>query len=57
MVALSSFIQFHARRTPDRLALIYGDDKITYARMLQRIETVAGWLDRSSPSETGARAR
>jgi non-ribosomal peptide synthetase component E (peptide arylation enzyme) len=31
MVALSSFIQFHAQRTPERLALICGDDKITYA--------------------------
>jgi fatty-acyl-CoA synthase len=44
MVALSSFIQFHAQRTPDRLAVIYGADKISYAEMLCRIETTAGWL-------------
>jgi len=44
MVGLSSFIRFHALRTPNRLALIYGDDKITYAQMLHRIETTAGWL-------------
>jgi acyl-CoA synthetase (AMP-forming)/AMP-acid ligase II len=25
------------------LALIYGDDKITYAEMMRRIETMAGW--------------
>ena len=44
MVALSSFVQFHAQRTPERLALIYGDDKITYAEVMRRIETAAGWL-------------
>jgi fatty-acyl-CoA synthase len=44
MVALSSFVQFHAQRTPERLALIYGDDTITYAEMMRRIETAAGWL-------------
>jgi fatty-acyl-CoA synthase len=44
MVGLSSFIRFHAQRTPNRLALIYGDDKIDYAQMLHRIETTAGWL-------------
>ena len=44
MVALSSFIQFHAQRTPERLAVIYGADKISYAEMLSRIETTAGWL-------------
>jgi fatty-acyl-CoA synthase len=44
MVVLSSFIQFHARRTPDRVALVYGDDRITYAEFMRRIETTAGWL-------------
>jgi acyl-CoA synthetase (AMP-forming)/AMP-acid ligase II len=37
MVGLSSFIRFHAQRTPNRLALIYDDDKITYAQMRHRI--------------------
>jgi acyl-CoA synthetase (AMP-forming)/AMP-acid ligase II len=44
MVALSSFIQFHARRTPDRVALAYGEARITYAELMRRIETTAGWL-------------
>src|SRR5262247_1881484 len=44
MVALSSFIQFHARRTPERVALIYQDDRITYADLMHRIATTAGWL-------------
>jgi fatty-acyl-CoA synthase len=44
MVALSSFIQFHARRTPDRVALAYGQDRISYAQLMRRIETTAGWL-------------
>jgi len=44
MVALSRFIRFHARRTPQRLALIYGDDRIDYAELTHRIETSGGWL-------------
>jgi fatty-acyl-CoA synthase len=44
MVVLSSFIQFHARRTPDRVALQYGQDPITYAQLMRRIERTAGWL-------------
>jgi fatty-acyl-CoA synthase len=42
MVVLSSFIQFHARRTPDRVALVYGEDRITYAEFMRRIEITAG---------------
>jgi len=44
MIALSSFIQFHARRTPKRVALVYGSDCIDYAELMRRIETSAGWL-------------
>jgi acyl-CoA synthetase (AMP-forming)/AMP-acid ligase II len=44
MVALSSFIRFHAQRTPERLALVYGDQRIPYAELMHRIETTAGWL-------------
>ena len=44
MLALSSFIAFHARRTPQRVALIYGDDRITYAELMDRIATTAGWF-------------
>jgi fatty-acyl-CoA synthase len=44
MVNLSSFIRFHATRTPDRLALVHGDARITYAQFFNRIEITAGWL-------------
>ena len=31
MVNLSSFMQFHALQTPDRVALIYGGRPLSYA--------------------------
>src|SRR6201996_9390701 len=44
MINLSSFIAFHARRTPDRVALRYGGADISYAAFDDRIRRVAGWL-------------
>src|SRR6266700_3344553 len=44
MINLSSFIAFHARRTPDRCALKYRGEDISYAAFDQRIGRVAGWL-------------
>jgi fatty-acyl-CoA synthase len=44
MINLSSFIAFHARRTPDRCALKYGGEDISYAAFDHRIRKVAGWL-------------
>jgi fatty-acyl-CoA synthase len=44
MINLSSFIAFHARRTPDRCALKYRGEDISYATFDQRIHRVAGWL-------------
>src|SRR6201996_4930080 len=44
MINLSSFIAFHARRTPDRVALRYGGADISYAAFDDRIRKVAGWL-------------
>ena len=44
MVALSSFIKYHAQRTPERVALVYGDEHIVFAELMCRIETTAGWL-------------
>jgi len=44
MVALSSFVRFHAQRTPGRVALIYGQERIGYGELMRRIETTAGWL-------------
>src|SRR3981189_550357 len=44
MINLSSFIAFHARETPERCALKYRGEEITYAAFDQRIRTVGGWL-------------
>jgi fatty-acyl-CoA synthase len=44
MINLSSFIAFHARRTPDRCALKYRGEDITYAALDRRVRRVAGWL-------------
>jgi fatty-acyl-CoA synthase len=44
MINLSSFIAFHARRTPDSCALKYRGEDITYAAFDQRVRRVAGWL-------------
>jgi fatty-acyl-CoA synthase len=44
MINLSSFIGFHARRTPDRCALKYRGEDISYAEFDRRIGKVAGWL-------------
>jgi fatty-acyl-CoA synthase len=44
MINLSSFIAFHARRTPERCALKYRGEDISYAAFDDRIRRVAGWL-------------
>jgi fatty-acyl-CoA synthase len=44
MINLSSFIAFHAKRTPDRAALKYRGEQITYATFDERIRKVGGWL-------------
>ena len=44
MINLSSFIGFHARRTPDRVALKYRGEDISYAAFDARIRRVGGWL-------------
>jgi len=44
MINLSSFIAFHARRTPDRVALKYRGEDISYAAFDARIRQVGGWL-------------
>jgi fatty-acyl-CoA synthase len=44
MINLSSFIAFHARRTPARCALKYRGEEISYAAFDQRIRVVGGWL-------------
>jgi fatty-acyl-CoA synthase len=44
MINLSSFIAFHARRTPHRCALKYRGEDISYAAFNARIGKVGGWL-------------
>ena len=44
MINLSSFIAFHARRTPERPALKYRGEEISYAIFDARVRKVAGWL-------------
>src|SRR5437899_3119031 len=44
MINLSSFIAFHARRTPDRYALKYRGEDVSYADFDARIRKVGGWL-------------
>jgi acyl-CoA synthetase (AMP-forming)/AMP-acid ligase II len=44
MINLSSFIAFHARRTPDRCALKYRGEDTSYAAFDDRIRRIAGWL-------------
>src|ERR1700761_3831894 len=44
MINLSSFIAFHARRTPDRCAIRYQGEDISYAAFDDRVRRVAGWL-------------
>lgn len=44
MINLSSFVRFHASRTPDRTALSYGPDKISYGALADRVARSAGWL-------------
>src|SRR6266478_9261804 len=44
MINLSSFVAFHARRTPNRCALKYRGEAVSYATFDERIRRVAGWL-------------
>jgi fatty-acyl-CoA synthase len=44
MINLSSFIAFHAKRTPDRVALKYRGEDVSYADFDRRIRRVGGWL-------------
>jgi acyl-CoA synthetase (AMP-forming)/AMP-acid ligase II len=44
MVNLSTFIRFHARQTPDRLAVVYDDQRITYGEVAERSGRLAAFL-------------
>jgi len=44
MVNLSAQIRFHALRTPERLALVYEDQRVSYGDFDDRIRAMAGYL-------------
>ena len=44
MVNLSSFVRLHARRTPDKTAIVYGEQRIDWRTLERRIAHTAGWL-------------
>lgn len=44
MINLSSFVRYHASRTPDRVALSYEGHRISYAALADRVARSAGWL-------------
>jgi len=44
MVALSGAVGYHARVSPEHLALIYGRERITYAALAARLQAAAGLL-------------
>ena len=44
MVALSAAVDYHARVSPEHLALIYGRERISYAALAERLRTAAGLL-------------
>lgn len=44
MINLSSFIAFHAKRTPERTAILFEGQHISYATLSQRVARTAGWL-------------
>src|ERR1700730_4020409 len=44
MIDPSSFIAFHASQPPERCALKYRGEQISYAAFHTRIQTVGGWL-------------
>ena len=44
MVNLSTFIRWHAIRTPDRVALTYEAERVTYSDLDERILRMAAFL-------------
>ncbi|MCR4522210.1 AMP-binding protein [Bosea sp. 47.2.35] len=44
MINLSSFIDFHASRTPERTAIVFGEARISYAALSGRVARTGGWL-------------
>lgn len=47
MVSLSAAVFYHARATPDRLAIVYGEQRVSYAVLGERIHACAYLLQAS----------
>ena len=45
MANLTDFLGFHARATPDRPALVFAGETITYGAMFARARAAAAWLE------------
>jgi fatty-acyl-CoA synthase len=44
MLQLTSFLDFHARRAPDRLAIVYRDQRLSYGALQRRVGRLAALL-------------
>ncbi len=44
MVNLSAFVRFHASRAPERTAIIYEGEHVSWAELWRRVQAVAAWL-------------
>ena len=44
MINLSSFVRLHARRMPDRIAIVSGEQRIDWRTLERRIAHTGGWL-------------
>lgn len=44
MINLSSVVDFHASRTPERIAIVFGAERISYSALSRRVALTAGWL-------------
>lgn len=44
VIDLSATLEYHARVTPQRPALLYGGEVVTYAALSARVGSLAGWL-------------
>lgn len=51
MVNLSSFLRFHAIRSPDRLAIVYGSERVTYGDLFDRMRQLAAFLHEKGVGE------
>ena len=51
MQTLSTFLRHHALRRPDAIAIIYGETRISYSELHERVLRLASWLQRRGVAE------